>query len=140
MLKVSPRFKVLTSLTALLVLASGVVGDVAVQKRNVDVVFDEYADALSSGNYQGAYSMCSPEFKSATNFEQFRAMHEGLTAQNGPLRRIVRMDSAVRWQMSSPNWIGRVEARLDFSNGEDRVLFEFRKSEGEWKLFGYEEH
>jgi hypothetical protein len=139
MLKPSSRFVFIASSAVFLVVASITIAALVLQKRQVDRVFDQYAQALSSGDYQKAYSMCGPEFRSVTSFERFQLVNKNLRAQNGQLRRIVRTTSEVKWRFSSPNWIGRVLARMEFSNGEDHILYEFHQSEREWRLYGYEE-
>jgi hypothetical protein len=108
MSKPSPRAIFIASAAVFVILSSVTIATLVFERHKVEGLFDQYADALSSRDYQKAYSICSPEFKFVTRFEQFQLMHKNLNAQAGPLRRIVRTTSEVKWQISSPNWTGRV--------------------------------
>jgi hypothetical protein len=107
------------------------------KKGSLNRTFSEYAQALTSGNYQAAYGHSDSEFRSLTDLPTFIAQHKELETAFGRLETVSNENIAVEGRGSPLEWVGIVEADLHFHNKTIRVNYELHFVDDRWLVHGY---
>jgi hypothetical protein len=136
--KWTTRRKVLTSLAILifipiLVIAPGLFWEL----HNANDCLRGFGDALVSKQYEQAYDMTAPEFRTSADYSTFLKVHRDLTLRMGELRKVEVGDSEVKDR--ADGWYGTVDADLVFDRGTLSFVFVLKKAQGGWRIYSYHE-
>jgi hypothetical protein len=109
------------------------------ETRNAEGAFRQYTDALVQGQFDKAYEVAGPDFRSQVTAAQFSQQQEQLQERFGRLLSVKQQ----AWKVSSTGqpefWTARFSADFFYEKSPRRFEFAFRKDGARWVLYGYEE-
>lgn len=91
----------------------------SVQVHAANQAFSTFGQALEARDYQGAYNLTSPEFRSATSEATFVSQQELLCAGLGGIQKIT--EGSFETQKRSDGWSSDISARFMCKQGEKQV-------------------
>jgi hypothetical protein len=129
------RKKLLLIVGGALVLSSPIFIWLGLEGHKAHVAFIEFSDALIERNYERAYALASPDFRTAIEEPAFAAQQMELCARLGALKRV--KSSVSEASVNQDGWSSTIAAHFIFEKGE--ILFEvvMKKRGDRWQLYKY---
>jgi len=109
------------------------------EKISVESVLQSYTDYLISGQFAKAYEICGPDFRSQLAAAKFMEQQEQLQQKYGLLLSVKRQGIKVSGTGDPIFWTAQCSANLKYERAIRRFEFAFRKQDGKWALYGYQE-
>jgi hypothetical protein len=106
------------------------------RKKQAEMVFREYANALVARDYSRAFSLTSEPFREALPFEGYSAKQRELEEQYGSLQDIRFGNTYVHGKGSPMRWIAIIEAHERYQRLELVFACELHFDNNSWRLFG----
>jgi hypothetical protein len=106
------------------------------QTTELSNTFQEFGDLLTKGEFASAYEYCSGDFRRATSLADFEATQRALEAKNGRLLTVNNDGQHVKGEGSPIAWVGSVEAKFRYENGNITMDCIFHKENNKWRIFG----
>jgi hypothetical protein len=107
------------------------------EKMRVERTFENYCVALQREDYKSAYTYTTSAFREETSYQEFVAQQREAAAAHGRLLELQRSLDLVSYEGLPPHWKAKISAVHKYQNVDLPVLYEWRKENGEWKIFGY---
>lgn len=118
-----------------LLLVGSCVALLATKQGNLRPLCDAYLAQTQSGDLRGAYEGTSERFKKITpTFEEFQAMEQFVRSTLGALQD--KTQTGIWFQELVGDSLARVAFNGRFEKGEARIIFDFVKEGGAWKIYG----
>jgi hypothetical protein len=114
---------------------------VALRKEQISVesVLQAYTDYLIARQFDKVYEICGPDFRSQLSVAKFMEQHEQLRQKYGQLLSVKRQGIKVSGTGDPIFWTAQYSADLKYEQATRRFEFAFRKQDGKWALYGYQE-
>ncbi len=105
-------------------------------RKEVDLVFASYTDAVKNQKWKEAYQFSTDEFRTATSFEAFVDQQREL-GKRGAIQAVTRGKTVVRRTGTPPRWIAELHADIRYPSDTAHMVYWFYREEEGWKLEGY---
>jgi len=96
-----------------------------------------FTDALVAKQYKQAYESASLEFRSASDYQTFVKVHDGLNLRMGDLKNVDVSEIEIKDR--SNGWYGTADVDMNFARGSLAFVFVLKKEKGSWKIYSYHE-
>jgi hypothetical protein len=102
-------------------------------------VFNSFTQNIIEGQYEKAYELCGPDFRSELSIAQFADQQKLLTSKYGRLLKVKRQGMKVSESGEPEFWNAEFSGDLQYEKAARRFEFAFRKQFDHWVVFGYRE-
>lgn len=109
------------------------------ETRAAEKVLQEYTGSLVARQFDEAYELTGPDFRSQTARDDFLVQQLDLEKRFGRLESVKEQGWKVSSTGSPQFWAARFSVDFHYQNDSRRFEFALRKQSGKWMLYGYEE-